>query len=240
MSSANLDKSLDAIIESNRPSTNRRGRRGGPGRREHRGSPYQRRSGPQASGNTPASVFAQVPVTFAPGIQGPMAQASPEVVISNLKYDVTEEDIKTLAADYGQTRRVEVYFGQDGKSKGTATVLFRNSSDAARFAQDFNGRTLDGRAMKVRFVYNPAHMQQAQQHLQYYPQSQFVPVPIGAAAAAPQQSFTVSTNGSGRRHGSGGGRRGGGNRRGTGRTNKPQVSKDELDKQLNEFMQVEE
>jgi RNA recognition motif-containing protein len=43
---------------------------------------------------------------------------------------------------------------EHGKSKGVATVEYKNSEDASKAAKLYHERTLDGRAMKIEVVVN--------------------------------------------------------------------------------------
>ncbi|KAJ1919070.1 hypothetical protein H4219_002225 [Mycoemilia scoparia] len=91
MSALDLDQSLDSIIKSSGPRGGSRRRGGGRGRRDNRNSPYNRDR--RAKGQQ-TTVQVQVPVPFTGLQQGIAPQTSNEISISNLKYDVTADDLK--------------------------------------------------------------------------------------------------------------------------------------------------
>ncbi|KAJ1919069.1 hypothetical protein H4219_002224 [Mycoemilia scoparia] len=123
-------------------------------------------------------------------------------------------------------------YDQSGRSKGTANVIFQNAADAARFVQDFNDRLLDNRPMKVRFVYAPGAPQPG---LHYYQQPQLISVPVPAAGQTSSRGSNNGVSKSTRRQGGGRtqGRRGG-------RQNKGRPTKEQLDRDLDSMMQVDE
>jgi THO complex subunit 4 len=65
-----------------------------------------------------------------------------------------------------------------GRSKGSATVIFKRNGDANKAYEEFHDRTLDGRPMRIELLVNPASLVAA-------PPAR---VPAAAPAAAPNGS----------------------------------------------------
>ncbi|QRW05682.1 RNA recognition motif protein [Ceratobasidium sp. AG-Ba] len=152
MASAGLDQSLDQIMQS-RP----KNRRGASGRRA---------SAPAATGNqnarqrysttVPGSKHgspAAKPASAAPGAQA-IAQ---KIMVSGLPPDVNEEQIKELfQSTVGSLSSVQLNFDSQGRSKGTATVIFQKKGDANKAFEQYNNRLIDGkRPMKIEIVMDP-------------------------------------------------------------------------------------
>lgn len=80
---------------------------------------------------------------------GVVTPSGTKVIIANLNSNVTAADIAELCGTVGETKRVDVRFDKQGRSLGTAEVLFARQSDAMSCVKKFNGLTLDGTPMKV-------------------------------------------------------------------------------------------
>ncbi|CAG8688536.1 9176_t:CDS:2 [Ambispora leptoticha] len=55
----------------------------------------------------------------------------------------------------GPVRQVNLNFDQNGRSKGTASVVFNRRTDAVKAVEKFRNTTLDGRDIKIEFVVAP-------------------------------------------------------------------------------------
>ncbi|CAE6347172.1 unnamed protein product [Rhizoctonia solani] len=144
--SAELDKSLDQIMQS-RPK-NRRGagrRSSAPAstsaRQRYAGAApdAKRGPGPASTAGTPAQSVAQ------------------KIMVSGLPPDVNEEQIKELfQSTVGALSSVQLNFDSQGRSKGTATVIFQKKGDANKAFAQYNNRLIDGkRPMKIEIVMDP-------------------------------------------------------------------------------------
>ena len=71
------------------------------------------------------------------------------VVFRNLKYEVTDRDIRELALTIGEIKRGNLVLGPGGRSSGAAEVVYVSRSDAIKAVKKFNGLTLDNRPMDV-------------------------------------------------------------------------------------------
>ncbi|KAL1917013.1 uncharacterized protein VTP21DRAFT_5211 [Calcarisporiella thermophila] len=237
-SNAALDMSLDDIISS-QPRTNIRGRgrgfvpnrggfggrgggfvRGGVNKRYTRPTPY---GAARTAYMTPHYAMGGVA-----GMAGGQNDPGSKIFISNLHFNVTEQDLKELfGTQIGPLRKVTLNFDQSGQSKGTAAIVFARSVDASRAFQKFHNVTLDGRPMKIEIVLNPG--QAAANTLSSTPQ------------AGLQNNGFIPRGGIASRAGRGGmrgGFRGGRGARGAVST-RPTKSAEELDAEMDSYMQTD-
>jgi len=80
---------------------------------------------------------------------GVSSDAGTLVVFRNLKYEVTDRDIRELALTIGEIKRGNLVLGPGGRSSGAAEVVYVSRSDAIKAVKKFNGLTLDSRPMDV-------------------------------------------------------------------------------------------
>ena len=136
MSSA-LDMSLDDIIKNKKSEGSRsrgRGRNsGGPGparnfpnRSTNRATPYSDLKPVQAPDSRwQHDKFAEYPASHSSRVgQAASIETGTKVLISNLDYGVSNEDIKELFAEVGDIKRYSVHYDRSGRSKGSAEVVF--------------------------------------------------------------------------------------------------------------------
>ncbi|KAF8761687.1 RNA recognition motif [Rhizoctonia solani] len=119
--SAELDKSLDQIMQS-RPKNRR-----GASRRSS--APASTSARQRYAGAAPESKRGQVPASTAGG--APAQSIAQKIMVSGLPPDVNEEQIK-------------LNFDSQGRSKGTATVIFQKKGDANKAFSQYNNRLIDG------------------------------------------------------------------------------------------------
>src|SRR5262245_48749204 len=72
------------------------------------------------------------------------------IFVGNLPYQITQEDLTQMFAEYGNVDRVSIVRDRDtGQSRGFAFVEMGNYSEATKAIEALNGRQLNGRAMNV-------------------------------------------------------------------------------------------
>ncbi|MGR3280011.1 RNA recognition motif domain-containing protein [Acaryochloris marina NIES-2412] len=72
------------------------------------------------------------------------------IYVGNLSYEVTEEALKKIFAEYGTVQRVEIPTDREtGKVRGFGFVKMVNEAEAAQAIEDLNGAEWMGRTLKV-------------------------------------------------------------------------------------------
>lgn len=75
------------------------------------------------------------------------------IYVSNLGYDVTEQDLKKLFAQQGEVSSVKVITDYNtGASRGFAFLVMPNDSEAQKAIEKLNGTELNGRAISVQIA----------------------------------------------------------------------------------------
>jgi len=131
------------------------------------------------------------------------------LLVSNLDYGVSDSDIQELFVEFGRLRKAAVHYDKSGRSLGTADVVFDRKSDAEDALKQYNGVPLDGRPMKIQLVSSSS----------------------GEVARSPTK-LAAAPRGASR--GRGGVRTGRG--RGGGASAKKEVTAEELDADLDEYV----
>jgi len=232
-----IDMSLDDIITSTKKTGGGRGgggrgggRRGGGGapRRGGGGRPRPRSTGPPRSSYTRGNVDGQWShdMFSGPRVMPGLATGGPgKLLVSNLDFGVSESDIHELFSEFGNLRSSTVHYDRSGRSLGTAEVVYDRKSDAVKALKQYNGVPLDGRAMKIeiagtdRDMAPPAPLRRRSDG-----GGSVVRRRPGPPAASPRRG------GRGGRGGGGGGGRGG-------RSKEPAPSAEDLDKEMDTYMQ---
>lgn len=72
------------------------------------------------------------------------------IYVGNLAYSVTEDELRTLFAEYGEVSRVNVITDKfSGRSKGFAFVEMPDNSEADTAIKALNETPISGRPVKV-------------------------------------------------------------------------------------------
>ncbi|XP_039135669.1 THO complex subunit 4A-like [Dioscorea cayenensis subsp. rotundata] len=152
-----FDMSLDDLIKQSKKLAsggNSMGRarysRSGPARwvsnrSGNRPAPYSMEKAPESKWQHDLYTMNSMPMSSSIG-RGTM------LYISNLDYDVSNEDIKQLFSEVGDIKRYSIHYDKSGRSKGTAEVVFTRREDALAVMQSYNNVRLDGKPMRIEAV----------------------------------------------------------------------------------------
>ena len=78
---------------------------------------------------------------------GHFPTTSGQIFVENLKYEVNDDDIQQLFGAFGSLKRAAVNYQNDGRSAGSAFVVFQLKSDAETAVNSLQGITLDGQSL---------------------------------------------------------------------------------------------
>jgi len=157
------------------------------------------------------------------GGRGGGSRNAAKLNVSNLDFGVTDADMEELFGEFGDLRKAIILYDRSGRSTGSAEIEFTRASDAQRALDQYNNVPLDGRAMKITMMGGNGNDSLRSR--------------VGNRDRS--RSFSPRRRGGGfRRNGSGGrgsGRGRGGGGRG-GREKKEEVTQEQLDKEMDEYL----
>ncbi|KAF2995844.1 hypothetical protein E8E13_002892 [Curvularia kusanoi] len=152
MSESRLDQSLESIISS-RKQTARKGRGG---RRPEAGRPAAA-AAPVGGVKKSTKQAKQSKAAPAPAPSG----GESKIMISNLPLDVEQgqlQDYFASAVGVGRPKKILMQYGPNGKSLGSATVIFNRAEQATKATTALNGVKIDNRPIRVDLLVSAANM----------------------------------------------------------------------------------
>lgn len=73
-----------------------------------------------------------------------------KLYVGNLSYDTTQADLDQMFSQAGRVQEATIIMDRDtGRSKGFAFVTMGTDEEAKKAIADFNGKTINGRALAV-------------------------------------------------------------------------------------------
>ena len=80
----------------------------------------------------------------------PIPAGSVEIYVGNLSYDLTDEELKKLFAEYGEVSSARIVLNRfNGKSKGFGFVVMPNRPEAEKAIAAYSEKEFMGRKMRV-------------------------------------------------------------------------------------------
>jgi RNA recognition motif-containing protein len=75
---------------------------------------------------------------------------SNKLFVGGLSWDTSDDSLRTAFADFGEVTDAKVITDRDtGRSRGFGFVTFTNAGDAQSAIDGLDGRSLDGRSIRV-------------------------------------------------------------------------------------------
>ncbi|KAF3913704.1 hypothetical protein AA313_de0203342 [Arthrobotrys entomopaga] len=229
---SNLDRSLDEILDDKkkaRRNIKKAGPVGGVRKRSARIEQNKKKALPAVSSGP------------AKKADNKKEKTDTKIQVSNLPLDVNENMLREyFRSIVGPVKRCNLNYKANGQSSGVATIEFNKPGDANVAFDQFNGRLVDNRPMKVEIIVDPTKVPLADR-ISGAPKtaSKAAPKPAPRSAAAKPKPVSASgnrANGAAAGRGNGRGGRGRGRRGASGSgTKRATKTVEELDQEMADY-----
>ncbi|KAJ4367402.1 RNA-binding RNA annealing protein [Neocucurbitaria cava] len=149
-----MEQSLDEILKANKSTT----RRGRGGRR-----PTTGRAAASAApvGGVSKSTKPARHAKATPSAPAVAAGGETKIMVSNLPLDVEQSQLQDYfqsAVNVGRPKKILMQYGPNGRSLGSATVIFNKHDQAVKATAALNGVKIDGRPVRVEMLVSAANI----------------------------------------------------------------------------------
>ena len=92
-------------------------------------------------------------------------QQPTKLVISNLDYKISTQDIFDLFNAFGKMQTAFIKRNESGRSLGKAEVVFEHRDDAITAMKQYNGKNFDGRQIEIREIFRAKLLKKTPKHM---------------------------------------------------------------------------
>lgn len=148
-----MELSLDEILKSSKKSggRGRGGRRNNPGRPAASGAPV---------GGVAKNTRQNKPAKANPAAPAPALGGETKIMVSNLPHDVEQDALQKYFVDVGlgRPKKILMQYGPNGRSLGSATIIWNKHDQAVKATSTLNGVKIDNRLVRVEMLVSAANL----------------------------------------------------------------------------------